>query len=336
MADTADGAAETEAAQDYVSLAQAKLGVATAGECLLAGRSKLQQACGLTASQTDQALTQLSLTAYPWQQRLLTSAQLRPAERWLSTGSAGLDLVLGGRGLLRGRVVELVGESGSGKTQLGLQLAASQLAEHPVAQVVYVSTEGPFPVERLGGILRARSQGLEPLGRVHVAELHDARAFMHAMEYKVDGMVRQGLVRLVVVDSVAGQLRVADEEDDDDGDGGGKGGGERAFYRRRAGMLVRLGGLMRTWAAAGCSVVCTNQVTDVVDREGVLGAGKAPALGSTWANVIDARVVVRQQRQQPGTPTRRWIALAFAPWAPPAQCEVALGSSGFESLQQDG
>ncbi|KAJ2780567.1 DNA repair protein xrcc3 [Coemansia interrupta] len=316
MSDAAD------AERDYVSLAQTRLGVSTAGACLLAGRTALQQACHLTPSQTDQALLQLSRAAYPWHQHLQTAGQLRPAERWLSTGSAGLDGILGGRGILSGRVLEVVGESGSGKTQLSLQLAATLLTQTPTVHIAYVSTEGPFPVHRLGEILRARgAENLEALARVHVAELHDAQAFAHAMEYKVGGMVAQGHVGLVVVDSIAGQLRVAEDED------------ERGFYRRRAGLLLRLGGIMRRWAAAGCSVVCTNQVTDVVDREGVLGAGKAPALGSTWANAIDARVVVSQQRQAPGSPTRRWIALAFAPWAPPAQCEVTLGASGFERMQ---
>ncbi|KAJ2374827.1 DNA repair protein xrcc3 [Coemansia sp. RSA 2607] len=318
MADTENVAADAD--RDYVSEVQTKLGVETAGECLLAGRTTVQQTCGLTLTQTTQALQQLSAATYPWQQHVQLSGQMQPGERWLGTGSARVDACLGGRGLLCGHLVEIVGESGSGKTQLCLQLVAAQLAQQPAAHVVYVCTEGPVPVTRLSEILasRAGSAAQQMLGRVHVAELHDPEEFAHALEYKVSSMVTGGHVQLVVVDSIAGQLRVGDD-----------GEGEQGFFRRRARLLLRLGRVMRRWAAAGCLVVCVNQVTDVVGRWGALGDGRAPALGSTWANVVDARVVVRQLRQAPGTPTRRWIALDFAPWAAPAQCEVSLGAGGF-------
>ncbi len=44
--------------------------------------------------------------------------------RGISTGSISLDLALGGKGLPRGRVVEVYGPESSGKTTLALHVAA--------------------------------------------------------------------------------------------------------------------------------------------------------------------------------------------------------------------
>ena len=43
----------------------------------------------------------------------------------ISTGSLGLDLAVGGRGLPRGRVVEVYGPESSGKTTLTLHVVAN-------------------------------------------------------------------------------------------------------------------------------------------------------------------------------------------------------------------
>ena len=53
----------------------------------------------------------------------LTGDRLLPIEG-ISTGSLSLDIALGGRGLPRGRVVEVFGPESSGKTTLALHVAA--------------------------------------------------------------------------------------------------------------------------------------------------------------------------------------------------------------------
>ena len=53
----------------------------------------------------------------------LAGDQLLPIEG-ISTGSLSLDIALGGRGLPRGRIIEVFGPESSGKTTLALHVAA--------------------------------------------------------------------------------------------------------------------------------------------------------------------------------------------------------------------
>jgi DNA repair protein RadA len=71
----------------------------------------------------------------------------------LSTGSSGIDSLLGG-GLKIGRVLEVFGESKSGKSQLAMQAAAC--AAQAGHSAVYVDTEGAFRPERVAQIGEAR------------------------------------------------------------------------------------------------------------------------------------------------------------------------------------
>ena len=54
----------------------------------------------------------------------------------ISTGSLSLDLALGGRGIPRGRVVEIFGPESSGKTTLTLSVVASAQKEGGVAAFI--------------------------------------------------------------------------------------------------------------------------------------------------------------------------------------------------------
>ena len=57
--------------------------------------------------------------------RLGGEGYLPPEIKGISTGSIGLDMGLGGKGLPRGRIVEIYGPESSGKTTLTLHVIAS-------------------------------------------------------------------------------------------------------------------------------------------------------------------------------------------------------------------
>src|SRR3970282_584778 len=54
----------------------------------------------------------------------------------ISTGALSLDLALGGRGLPRGRIIELFGPESSGKTTLALHVAAQAQKAGGMAAVI--------------------------------------------------------------------------------------------------------------------------------------------------------------------------------------------------------
>ena len=56
----------------------------------------------------------------------------------ISTGALSLDLALGGRGLPRGRIIEMFGPESSGKTTLGLHVAAEAQRLGGVAAMIDV------------------------------------------------------------------------------------------------------------------------------------------------------------------------------------------------------
>src|SRR5258705_8649414 len=57
----------------------------------------------------------------------------------ISTGSLSLDIALGGRGLPRGRIIEIYGPEASGKTTIALHAVASAQAQGGVA--AYIDAE---------------------------------------------------------------------------------------------------------------------------------------------------------------------------------------------------
>ena len=57
------------------------------------------------------------------------------------TGALSLDLALGGRGLPRGRIIELFGPESSGKTTLALHVAAESQKRGGVAAIVDAATK---------------------------------------------------------------------------------------------------------------------------------------------------------------------------------------------------
>src|SRR6187455_2652975 len=65
----------------------------------------------------------------------LAGDQLLPIEG-ISTGSLSLDIALGGRGLPRGRIVEIFGPESSGKTTLALHVAAQAQKAEGIAAII--------------------------------------------------------------------------------------------------------------------------------------------------------------------------------------------------------
>lgn len=219
-----------------------------------------------------------------------------------------------------GHVVEVAGESGCGKTQLCIQLCVA--AQLPTdfgglgGTAAYVSSESSFPTERLVDItegMRARFPGALPqnvldnvivLNMLHYASESYARLFQHCE----DVCVKRG-VRLLVVDSIAAMFRGRSEMDDP---------------IRRSESTWAIAQTLHSIATKGVVVVVVNQVTSVIDkfsssRGGVGGAFNkvAPALGLSWSNAVNTRVLVTQTGiSNNNGGTLKLMQLVFSPMLP--------------------
>src|SRR5829696_654009 len=123
----------------------------------------------------------------------------------ISTGSLSLDIALGGKGLPRGRVVEIYGAEASGKTTIALHaIAQAQKAGGVAAFIDAEHALDPSWAKRLGVdldnlLVSQPSYGEEGL---RIAEM----------------LIKSGAVDIIVIDSVAALVPKNEMEESDIGD----------------------------------------------------------------------------------------------------------------------
>ncbi|KAJ2853565.1 DNA repair protein rhp57 [Coemansia erecta] len=230
---------------------------------------------GLDEEQGQRIWSYISNQIYPIEEKHKPSSVLKEKERWISTGDRYIDMCLGG-GIRLGNIVEIVGEGATGKTQLCLQLAiAAQMPERfggADGEVIYISTEGAFPVNRLETMAvpfvqrmcgEQYAQRFDVGGLLHniqVAEFENMETMFHALDYKVPAILASRRVKLVVVDSIAAHLRFnMDTNEDGRTD-------SKSFYIERTTHLTSMGARFKRWADEyQCAFICVNQVKDIID-----------------------------------------------------------------------
>lgn len=284
----------------------------------------LQRLSGLSRSDTQQLLT-AAATACRRHAPLpaLLSRGLQSSLR-LSVGCPILDELLRG-GLPAEGVTELSGESGAGKTQLALQVCLS--VQYPTqygglnAGAVFISTEDSFPVRRLQQLIRGQSclrsdvppsliSSLNFSDRVYIEHAADLASLQECVSRRVPLLLARGLVRLVVVDSVAALFRSDFLASD--------------WLERNRQLLTFSAALHHLSREYSTPVLCINQVTDVFSSSDSLVPSSstgtptvAPALGLAWANQVMVRLMMWRLQ---GTVSRgdqssapRRLQVVFAP-----------------------
>ena len=124
-----------------------------------------------------------------------------PAHPGISTGTLSLDLALGGRGVPRGRIIEVFGPESSGKTTLALTIASHAQKTGGVA--AFIDAEhalDPSWAKRLG---------------VNIDELLVSQPDTGEQALEIcEMLVRSNAVDIIVVDSVAALIPRAEIEGD--------------------------------------------------------------------------------------------------------------------------
>ncbi|XP_044185788.1 DNA repair protein XRCC3 [Thunnus albacares] len=319
--------------------------VKTVRDVMCVSGPDLQRLTGLSRSDIQQlilAAAAASRRSRPIPALLLHRGECRGFESGLrlSAGCPVLDRLLGG-GLPVGGVIELSGESGAGKTQLALQLCLS--VQYPPrygglgSGAVYICTEDRFPSRRLQQLigqqvyLRSDVPPAE-IGRlrfsdhVYIEHAADLVSLHTCLSRRVPLLLARGLVRLVVVDSVASLFRSEFQAAD--------------WLERTRHLLTFSSCLHHLSHEFNTPVLCINQVTGVfsgsVGSLGPVSASVSPALGLAWANQVLVRLMMHRLQ---GTVSRgdqrstlRRLEVVFAPHLAQGGRDAAVWTEGVRGL----
>ncbi|RXM90739.1 DNA repair protein XRCC3 [Acipenser ruthenus] len=284
-----------------------------------------------------QRLTKLShADVHHLQKTVAAAVQTDPAvtgiHQKLSLGCPVLDSLLRGGIHLLG-IVEIAGESSAGKTQICMQLCLS--VQYPrkygglEAGAVYICTEDTFPTKRL--------QQLSSLQH----KLRPEDSLNSCISKRVPILLSRGLVRLVVVDSIAALFRCEFEAKD-------------ALLRAK--HLLAFGATLHSLSHRfKTPIVCVNQVADAVgdfdlvqSNFGLLDKKVLPTLGITWSNQLLIRLMVSRTRFSlqewlPGLAAQPWhlgsvvrtMEVVFAPHLPQSFCYYTVSIDGVRGVKEE-
>ncbi len=160
----------------------------------------------------------------------------------ISTGSLSLDLALGGKGIPRGRIVEIFGPESSGKTTLALTVAAHAQKENGVA--AFIDAEHALDPSW------ARKIGVN-IDDLLVSQPDSGEQALEICEL----LVRSNAVDLIVIDSVAALIPRAEIE-------GEMGDAQMGLQARLMSQAMRK--LTGCIARSNCTVIFINQIREKI------------------------------------------------------------------------
>ncbi|NXO81315.1 XRCC3 protein, partial [Sitta europaea] len=256
----------------------------------------------------------------------------------LSLGCPVLDNLLKGGIPLVG-ITELAGESSAGKTQISLQLCLC--VQYPYkyggleSGAVYICTEDVFPSKRLQQLIDQQPklradvpaeiiQKIRFGNCIFVERAADLDTFQQCITRRLALLLARGMVRLVVIDSMAALFR-------------GEFGPAEAALKAR--YLQTFGAQLHSLSTRfSTPIVCINQVW--YQTASVVGSRVTPALGITWSNQLLMRLMASRVAlprpspvASPCAASMRTLSVVFAPHLPPSFCYYTVQLEGVKGIK---
>ncbi|XP_072346150.1 DNA repair protein XRCC3 isoform X1 [Scyliorhinus torazame] len=274
--------------------------------------------------------------------------------RKLSMGCPVLDLLLGGGIPLMG-ITEIVGESSAGKTQICMQLCLSVQFPRSYggqeAGAVYICTEDTFPNKRLQQLIALQTMlradvpadivnDIKFGNNIFIEHVADVESLNCCISKRLPILLSRGLIRLVVIDSVAALFRCEFGASDS---------------IAKAKCLQKFGAMLHHLSHRFSSpIICVNQITDAINDSYLaqsdfgLSGKVLPALGLTWSNQLLMRLMVSRTQfcvegAFPGDESalssgivQRRMEIIFAPHLPQSFCNYMICTEGVRGMQKTG
>ncbi|MES1920908.1 hypothetical protein MHBO_002520 [Bonamia ostreae] len=228
----------------------------------------------------------------------------------LSTGCDKINQFLGGGlklvnfQILKG-LTEITGEAGTGKTQFCLQCAISAiLNNNSDEKVIYLHSEGKFPVFRLKNLIEAilksdttnissldkmADETEKILSRIEIIAFSDSNKLLQSVNTTIPFLAQTKKIVLVVIDSVTAIFSNIAKKS------------ERSF------MLLRMSEKLKTLSfERKVPFLVTNQVVDIFPgdlqfQESLQGSFLTsnrrvkPSMGLTWSHCVDRRIFFKKK-----------------------------------------
>eukprot|EP00730_Choanoeca_flexa_P018526 TRINITY_DN9011_c0_g1_i5.p1 TRINITY_DN9011_c0_g1~~TRINITY_DN9011_c0_g1_i5.p1 ORF type:complete len:343 (+),score=71.02 TRINITY_DN9011_c0_g1_i5:134-1162(+) len=325
-----------------------KAGFMRATDILHHSPAELAETCSINPQAASRALqavaklvippsmSALALASQPWSAVMESRRPTRSAAARLRFHDDILDGTLDGGIPLQG-ITEICGESSSGKTQSVLHLCTT--AQLPAslgglqAQVVYLSTEGSFPEQRLLEMIDARVQAqpelAEHLSGDHVLlkQASTTGEIDDALTHELPKLLQaRPEIALLIVDSIAAVFR---------------GEFHLSEMAVRSDTIFSFGRKLKALSDRfHLAIVCINQVSDYIAPEASLVAHSKliPALGLSWSTCVNTRLVLRRVTSRHATTeqVKRSLTVAFAPHLPAGRsASFVVEKHGLKGLQNE-
>ncbi|MDI6654386.1 MAG: DNA repair and recombination protein RadA [Candidatus Hydrothermarchaeota archaeon] len=288
-------------------------GYATAESIAAAEAGELSDVAGIGESAAEKII---KAAKQKIQLSFMTGSEVlekRKSMKKITTGSKVLNGLLGG-GIETQAITEFFGEFGSGKTQLCHQLAVNvQLPEEGGGlgkNVVYIDTENTFRPERI--IQMSEPLGLEEkitLDNTVVARAYNSDHQVLAAE-KLDGMIKEKNIGLIVVDSLTSHFR---------SDYAGRG----MLADRQQKLNRHMHNLLKLAEMHNLAVVVTNQVMARPDF--FFGDPTAPIGGHVVGHASTFRIYLRKAKGG-----KRMARLIDSPSLPEGEALFAVTKEGVK------
>lgn len=235
---------------------------------------------------------------------------------FLTTGTEGLDKILGGKGFETQKVYEIYGPEGTGKSNLLHQLACTAFLPPDQgglgAGTIYIDTEGTFSIKRIQQLApRFGIDSNEITRNIIKSAPPTSDVLLFLCETQLETMAHQTGARLFCLDSIATHFR-------------SEYGAERQMFperQQKANKVIHA--LKRVAQQMNGVAILTNQVT-----ANVTGMGRAwkHSMGNVVGHESQVRIMVRIKNSASGL---RIFKVEKALDLAPEECEIFLGHDGL-------